>query len=365
MARPGGQDRGLYSRTNTQGEARWYVRIAAEGRMRTFAPHGGFPTDTEAREFLENTRTDLRRGKFFPESFIRRILPLETLLEQQEARRSKTPNRKNDRQYQKWWIAHYGDRDVRLLSPSLLEEARQTLTQVPLSPQTVHHYLKFLRHALNLALRDELIDRSPFQHIRLPPVHNQRVRQFSPEERQALYTALGPIWREAAELAGLTGLRWSEQFRLERKHLHLEQESIVLSHTKAGAPQARFLGRRGVELVRRQLARAKHPRWLYPNTARTRPVQYRSWYRWVWKKATTKAGLTNAHWHDWRHTFASDLTARGHSDRTVAALLGHTSTQMVKRYAHLAPSHLKEAVNSLGTANQLRTRQKYKKNKTA
>lgn len=41
----------------------------------------------------------------------------------------------------------------------------------------------------------------------------------------------------------------------------------------------------------------------------------------------------------------------GHSDRTVAELLGHTSTQMVARYAHLAPSHLRLAVEGLTIAN--------------
>ena len=109
MARPGGQDRGLYQRTNRQGEDRWYVRIAVHGRMRTFAPHGGFPTDDEAREFRDNSRADLRRGKFFPESFTRHVLPLKGLLAQQEERRPQTPNAKNDTRYQAWWVEQYCD----------------------------------------------------------------------------------------------------------------------------------------------------------------------------------------------------------------------------------------------------------------
>ncbi len=40
MARQGQRDRGLYSRPNAQGTVRWYVRIAVEGRMQTFAPPG-------------------------------------------------------------------------------------------------------------------------------------------------------------------------------------------------------------------------------------------------------------------------------------------------------------------------------------
>ena len=37
----------------------------------------------------------------------------------------------------------------------------------------------------------------------------------------------------------------------------------------------------------------------------------------------------------------------GHSDLTVAHLLGHTSTQMVARYAHLSEPHLREAVEHM------------------
>jgi site-specific recombinase XerD len=365
MALPRNPDRGLYCRVNVLGEDRWYVRIAVNGRMRTFAPHGGFPTEKEAREFLDNSRADLRRGKFFPESFTRQVLPLKALLEQQEKRRPETPNAKNDGHYQKWWIAHYGRRDVRTLDPPCLDEARRSLEAEQKRPQTIHHYLKFLRHALNLAIRDEQLDRSPFQRVKLPPVHNLRERFYSVKERRALYAALGPIWREAAELAGLTGLRWSEQFGLERSRVNVAAGHLVLATTKAGRPQTRLLNRRARELCRLQLKRAGTSRWLYPNQANTGPIDYANFRKRIWLPACEAAGLANARWNDWRHTFGSDLTMAGHSDRTVAHLLGHTSTQMVKRYAHLAPSHLKEAVEGLGTAKQLHTQKRSKKRKSA
>ncbi len=37
----------------------------------------------------------------------------------------------------------------------------------------------------------------------------------------------------------------------------------------------------------------------------------------------------------------------GHNDGTIAALLRHSGTVLVKRYAHLTPSHLDAAVESV------------------
>jgi hypothetical protein len=59
--------------------------------------------------------------------------------------------------------------------------------------------MKFLRHRLAMALRDDQIERSPFQKVRLPSPNNFRSRFYSREERERLYQALGPQWRRAAQ----------------------------------------------------------------------------------------------------------------------------------------------------------------------
>jgi len=52
-------------------------------------------------------------------------------------------------------------------------------------------------------------------------------------------------------------------------------------------------------------------------------------------------------WHGNRHTFASRLVMAGVDLRTVQELGGWRTLSMVMRYAHLAPSHLAEAVERL------------------
>ena len=53
--------------------------------------------------------------------------------------------------------------------------------------------------------------------------------------------------------------------------------------------------------------------------------------------------------HDCRHTFASLLVQKGASLQAVAELLGHSSIQMVTRYAHLAPNALDQTTNLLSS----------------
>jgi site-specific recombinase XerD len=69
-----------------------------------------------------------------------------------------------------------------------------------------------------------------------------------------------------------------------------------------------------------------------------------------------KKGITDFHFHDLRHTFASHLVMAGVDITTVSKLLGHKSLTMTLRYSHLAPNHLQNAVNMLNiTGEEKRT----------
>jgi integrase len=63
--------------------------------------------------------------------------------------------------------------------------------------------------------------------------------------------------------------------------------------------------------------------------------------------ACRKADIYDFHFHDLRHTFASQLVMAGVDLTTVSRLMGHKSLTMTLRYSHLAPNHLKRAVDQL------------------
>lgn len=338
--------RGVYSRNQVNGEVRWYVRIMIEGKYQRFSPFGGFLSEKDANAFALQARADIQRGKFFPEQFLRERLPLKDLLPDQTSRMAQSPNTKNDRNYERWWLAQYPEQDARTLTAATIDQAKRTLEQEGKSPQTIHHYVKFMRHRMNLAQRDGLIQRNPFDALKLKDPKNMRVRFYSDAERRTLYQAMDDTWREAAELAGITGLRWSEQFKLKREQINLREGYVWLPDPKGGQPQARLLNERARQLIKRQLARHDSD-YLYPSETNESPIDYHNWRKRIWTPACKAAKIKDAKWNDWRHTFASDLTMAGHSDRTVATLLGHSSTQLVKRYAHLSNRHLRHAIEGL------------------
>lgn len=67
---------------------------------------------------------------------------------------------------------------------------------------------------------------------------------------------------------------------------------------------------------------------------------------WYFQRAQKKAELSNHYrFHDLRHTFASHFVMNGGSLYDLQKLLGHARFEETQRYAHLAPEHLKKAVN--------------------
>jgi len=60
-----------------------------------------------------------------------------------------------------------------------------------------------------------------------------------------------------------------------------------------------------------------------------------------------RAGIKDFRVRDMRHTCASSLVQGGVPLLEVSKLLGHSTTEMTERYAHLAPENFKAAVSFL------------------
>lgn len=68
------------------------------------------------------------------------------------------------------------------------------------------------------------------------------------------------------------------------------------------------------------------------------------------------AGIREVGWHTLRHTYATQLVARGAPLRAVQELLGHSTILMTERYAHVSPDTLRAAVALLSRGQQVGNR---------
>ncbi|MFW9875871.1 MAG: site-specific integrase, partial [Candidatus Thorarchaeota archaeon] len=73
------------------------------------------------------------------------------------------------------------------------------------------------------------------------------------------------------------------------------------------------------------------------------PVDIRS----AWEYALKKAKIKDFRFHDLRHSCASYLAMNGSSILEIAAVLGHKTLQMAKRYSHLSDNHLSDVVSKM------------------
>lgn len=59
-----------------------------------------------------------------------------------------------------------------------------------------------------------------------------------------------------------------------------------------------------------------------------------------------RAGITNLHWHDLRHTFGTRMAEAGHSEATISELMGHSDPKTTRRYTHGTEAAKRAAVEA-------------------
>jgi integrase len=70
-------------------------------------------------------------------------------------------------------------------------------------------------------------------------------------------------------------------------------------------------------------------------------------FRPAWHRTLKDAGIKGLRFHDLRHEAVSRLVEAGLSDQEVAAISGHKSMQMLKRYTHLRAEDLVERLDQV------------------
>lgn len=202
---------------------------------------------------------------------------------------------------------------------------------------TVIRELAYLSAIINHACREWGINISnPVASVRKPPTPQGRHRTLSAEEESQLLSALAPSarrnpWlRPMAILSLETAMRRGELLALRWSDINFEDQTAFLPMTKNGMARTVPLSRKAVDLLR-NLPRCVDGS-VFPINA---PAHHKAFQR-----ACKRAGLVDLRWHDLRHTAITRLATKLPNLIELAAVSGHRSLAMLKRYYHPSAAEL-------------------------
>jgi len=250
----------------------------------------------------------------------------------------------------------FGSFPLRRFNTMLIEQYQTERLQRN-KPATVNRLLATISHMFTKAVEWDMVEEETLKRVRKVkqlPENNKRLRYLSKEECQRLISVCDPHLKPIVLTALNTGMRKGEILNLKWENVDLRHGFILLDITKNGERREIPINETLRATLQTLTRRLDVPHVFYDPSGRTYNDVKRSF-----KTALRRAGIKDFHFHDLRHTFASQLVMAGIDLTTIKELLGHKTLTMTLRYAHLAPAHKLKAVEILDNAlNEKPTAQK-------
>ncbi len=247
------------------------------------------------------------------------------------------------------------------VTPSLVNEYKVKRRKDGVGPASINRELAVLKNAFNKAIKEwGWLKDNPMARVAMEKEPQGRVRYLTDEEFEKLLKAC-PGWLKPIVLtARHTGLRRENILSLKWHQVDLFRRMLTIERTKNGERLGIPLNETIMKLFKK-LSKVRyigseyvfyHPAAKKKNSKGA--FNGRRYYEMKtgFQKALKEAGIANFRFHDLRHCFASALVQKGAGLYEVQRLLGHKSSAMTQRYAHLAPENLREAVLRLDKGSE-------------
>jgi integrase len=257
----------------------------------------------------------------------------------------------------------FGLRAIRDITPMLIERFKSELRKSdskfkrPFSPSTVNRYLQVLSRVLSMAFENGIIDSNPMSRVkrlREPEPRQRYLNQYSDDEEERLMKALAVYGEHLVALAELdleVGMRLGELLNAHWADVDQIAQHIFVMKTKNDKPRLIPLTVRALEILKRLRQDAPDEERIFDSK---RTGRKRRQLMVCFEQAVKAAGISDFHFHDLRHTFATRLRAANVHEYDIADLLGHSTTpgdtrntKVTRGYAHGVPQRLRDAVNSM------------------
>lgn len=243
-----------------------------------------------------------------------------------------------------------------LTTPALRQWIADLSTE--LAPKSVRNVVGLLRTVVTQAYHDKRIPENPFEPIimrKAVPMSKKskkkadsKVDPFNDKEIAAILTATPhPASRALFQFAFASGLRTGELIALKWAHIDFVnglihvQDNVVSAEIGTVEKTTKTDSERDIPILpaAREALAAMKPissllkigDYVFVNQHNKRWVDERQ-IRTAWTYALKLAGVRYRNPYQTRHTFASRLLMAGEPEKLVADLLGHTTTDMVRKH---------------------------------
>ncbi len=335
----------IEKRTTLDNQISYRVKVRLKGYPTQTAT---FERLTDAKKWIQSTEAAIREGRHFKtreskkhtlkdliDRYIKEILP-------QKPRSIITQKSQLE-----WWRDKIGNYLLADLTPALITEYRNKITTEPnirgekRTPSTANRYHTAISHCFTVAVKEwGWMQENPMLKISKLKEPRGRTRFLDDKERKSLLKACqdsqSPFLYVLVVLALSTGARKMEIASLEWQDVDLQRGLIILHDTKNGDKRSLPLVGIAHDLMKTNFEnRNENTDLVFPAKNLKDPIDIRK----PFETALKKAEIEDFKWHDLRHSAASYLAMNGASLAEIAAVLGHKTLAMVKRYSHLSDNH--------------------------
>ncbi|MBM6448026.1 MULTISPECIES: site-specific integrase [Pseudomonas] len=315
-----------------------------------------FRTKRDAEDWSRRTEDEMVRGVYIQRSGSERMT-LEAALKRylSDVTPSKKPTtQRGEISKAKKLIEHLGKYSLAALSAEIIAGFRDKRLSEPghkgnISNNTVRLELALLSHLFTVAIQEWGVGLTfnPVLNIRKPSPGEGRDRRLSPDESLRLISAVNahsnPMLGWIVRIALETGMRASEISTLRIYQVDLEKRVLRLKDTKNDSSRTVPLNRFATEAVKSAMNNPIRPvdcdLVFFGEPGRDKKRRPYAFTK-VWGTMKTKLRMSDFRFHDLRHEAVSRLVEAGLSDQEVAAISGHKSMQMLRRYTHLRAEDL-------------------------
>lgn len=302
----------------------------------------GYPTQTKtftslvaAEEWATVIESEMVRGVFVSRNEAEATL-IKDVLTRFEAEVLPTKrSEQSDKSRIKTLSEAFGDYRLASLTSSQVAQFRDRRLRI-VGPQSVIHELNLLNRVLRTASMDwgiALPSGLPTAQVRKPLKPRGRDRRVPKTEIEAILNATeSPELRTIIKIAVETGMRRNELASLTWDQIDLKKQTAHVPKTKTDVPRTVPLSKAAVKALKE--FGIKHDGPIFE--LRSESISQ------AFARACEphRANIAGVRFHDLRHEATSRLFEKGLNVMEVAAITGHKTLDMLKRYTHLRAEDL-------------------------